>query len=87
MRFSGIRPDFSPENEVVKRKLAMCLPRAYSELIRSDTPESLGSRSSQPATLRPSPPSIMKFSRDGPPSVKPIKGELLARVEMLSRRS
>ena len=29
----------------------------------------------------------MKFSHDGPPVVKPTKGELLARVEMLSRRS
>ena len=29
----------------------------------------------------------MKFSHDGPLSVKPTKGELLARVETLSRRS
>ena len=29
----------------------------------------------------------MKFSHDGPPVVKPTKGELLARVETLSRRS
>ena len=87
MRFSGIRLDLSPEDEVVKRKLATCLPRAYSELIRSDIPGSSGLRSSRPATLRPSPPSIMKFSHDGPPVVKPTKGELLARVETLSRRS
>ena len=87
MHFSGIRPDLSPEDEVVKRKLATCLPRAYSELIRSDIPGSSGSRSFHPATLRPSPPSIMKFSRDRPPVVKLTKGELLARVETLSRRS
>ena len=87
MRFSGIRPDLSPEDEVVKRKLSTCLPCTYSELIRSDTPGSSGSRSSRPATLRPSPTSIMKFSHDGPPVVKPTKGELLARVETLSRRS
>ena len=87
MRFLGIRPNLSPEDEVVKRKLATCLPRTYYELIRSDTPGSSGLRSSRLATLRPSPPSIMKFSHDGPPSVKPTKGELLARVEMLSRRS
>ena len=87
MRFSSIRPDLSPEDEVVKRKLAMCLPRAYSDLIRSDIPGSSGPRSSRPAALRPSPPSIMKFSHDGPPVVKPTKGELLARVETLSRRS
>ena len=87
MRFSGIRPDLSPEDRVVKRKLAKYLPRAYFELIRSNVPESSGSRSSRPATLRPSPPSVMKFSHDGPPVVKPTKGELQARVEMLSRRS
>ena len=87
MRSSGIRPDLSPEDRVVKQKLAKCLPRAYSELIRSDIPGSLGSKSSQPSTLRPSPPSIMKFSHDRPPIVKPTKRELQARVETLSRRS
>ena len=87
MCFSSIRPDLSPEDKVIKRKLAKCLPHAYSELIRSDIPRSSGSRSSCPATLRPSPPSVMKFSHDGPPVVKPTKGELLARVEALSWRS
>ena len=87
MRFLGIHPDLSPEDKVVKRKLAKCLSRTYSELIGSDIPESLGSRSSRPTTLRPSPSSVMKFSHDGPPVVKPTKGELLARVETLSRRS
>ena len=87
MPFSGIRLDLSPEDEVVKLKLAKCLPIAYSELIKSDIPGSSGSRSSRPATLRPSPPSVMKFSHDGPPVAKPTKGELLARVETLSRRS
>ena len=87
MRFSGIRPDLSPEDRVVKRKLAKCLPRAYSELIRSDVPGSSGLRSSRPTTLRPSPPSVMKFSHNGPPVVKLTKGELQARVETLSRRS
>ena len=84
---SGIRPDLSPKDTVIKRELAECLLRAYSELIRSDIPGSSGSRSSRPATLRPSPPSVMKFSHDGPPVVKPTKGELLARVETLSQRS
>ena len=87
MCFSGIRPDLNPEDKVVKRKLVKCLPRAYSELIRSNIPRSLGSRSSHLATLRPSPSSVMKFSHDGPPVVNPTKGELLARVEMLSRKS
>ena len=83
----GIRPDLSPKDKVIKRELAKCLPRTYSELIRSDVPGSSGSRSSRPATLRPSPPSAMKFSHDGPPAVKPTKGELLAQVETLSRKS
>ena len=83
----GIRLDLSPEDTVIKRELAECLPRAYSKLIKSDIPGSSGSRSSRSATLRPSPPSVMKFSHDGPPVVKPIKGELLACVETLFRRS
>ena len=87
MCFSGIRPYLSPEDKVVKRKLAKCLPRTYSELIRSDIPGSSSSRSSRLATLRPSPSSVMKFSHDGPPIVKPTKGDLLARVETLYRRS
>ena len=87
MRTSGIRPDLSPEDRVVKRKLAKCLPRAYSELIRSDIPGSSGSKSSRPSTPRSSPPSVMKFSHDKPPVVKPTKGELQARVETLSQRS
>ena len=83
----GIRPDLNPEDRVVKRKLAKCLPCAYSELIRLDIPGSSGSKSSQPSTPRPSPPFVMKFSHDRPPVVKPTKGELQARVETLSRRS
>ena len=87
MCFSGTRPDLSSEDKVVKRKLAKCLLRTYSELIRSYILGSSGSRSSRPATLRPSPPPVMKFSHDGPPVVKPTKGELQARVETLSQRS
>ena len=66
---------------------AKCLPRAYFELIRSDISGSLGSKSSRLATLRPSPPSVMNFSHDRPPVVKPTTGELQDRVETLSRRS
>ena len=86
MRSSGIRLDLSPEDKDVKRKLAKCLLRAYFELIRSDIPGSSGSKSSRPSTLRPSPPSVMKFSHERPPVVKATKGELRARVETLSRR-
>ena len=84
---SGIRPDLSPEDKVTKQELAKCLPRAYSELIKSDIPGSSGSRSSCSVALRPSPPSAMKFSHAGLPVAKPTKGELLARVETLSQRS
>ena len=87
MRLSGIHPNLSSEDKVIKRELAGCLPCAYSELIRSDIPGSSSSRSSHPATLRPTSPFVMKFSHEGPPVVKPTKGELLARVETLSRRS
>ena len=87
MCLSGIRPDLSPEDKVIKRELAKCLPRTYSELIRLDVPGYSGSRSSRPATLRPSPPSVVKFSHDGPPVVKLTKGELLAQVKTMSRRS
>ena len=86
MRSSGIRPDLSPEDRVVKQKLAKCLPRAYSELIKSDIPRSSSSKSSRPSTLRPLPPSVMKFSHERPPVVKPTKGELRAWVETLSKR-
>ena len=84
MRSLGIRPDLSLEDKVVKQKLAKCLSRAYFELIKSDIPGSSGSRSSRPTTLRPFPPSVMKFSHDGPPVVNPTKGELLALVETQS---
>ena len=87
MCLSGIRLDLSLEDQVIKLELAECLPRAYSELIRLDILGSSGLRSSRSATLRPSPPSVMKFFHDGPPVVKPTKGEILARVETLSRRS
>ena len=83
---SGVCPNLSPEDRDVKKKLAKCLPRAYSELIRSDIPGSSGSKSSRPSTIRSSPPFSMKFSHERPPVVKLTKGELQARVEMLSRK-
>ena len=86
MHSSGIRPDLSFEDRDVKRKLAKCLPRAYSELIKSDIPGSSGSKSSRPSTLRPSPLFVVKFSHERPPVAKPTKGELQARVETLSKR-
>ena len=50
-------------------------------------PEPSNLRSTRSASLRPSPPSAMKLSPVGPSAAKPTKGELLARVETLSRKS
>ena len=84
---SGVRPGLSPEDNVIAQELAECSPRPYSELIRSDIPGPSSLRSTSSAALRPSPPSVMKFSPVGPSAAKPTKGELLARVETLSRKS
>ena len=84
---SGVRPDLSPEDNVIAQELAECSPRPYSELIRSDIPGPSSLRSTRSVALRPSPPSAMKLSPVGPSAAKPTKGELLARVEMLSWKS
>ena len=85
--FSGVRLDLSPEDNIIAQELDECSPRPYSELIRSDIPRPSSLRSTRSAALRPSPPSAMKFSLVGPSAAKPTKGELLARVETLSRKS
>ena len=84
---SGVRPDLSLEDNVIVQELAKCSPRPYSELIRSDIPGPSSLRSTRSAALRPSPASAMKFSLIGLSAAKPTKGELLARVETLSRKS
>ena len=84
---SGARPDLNPEDNVIAQELAECSSRPYAELIRSDIPGPSSLRSICSAALRPSPPSTMKFSPIGPSAAKPTKGELLARVETLSRKS
>ena len=84
---SGVQPDLSPEDKVIMQELAKCSPRTYSELIKSDIPGPLILRSTRSAALRPSPPSTMKFSPVGSSVAKPTKGELLDRVETLSRKS
>ena len=83
----GARPNLSPEDNVKALALAECPPRPYAELIKSDIPGPSSSRSARFVVLRPLPPSTMKVSPVGPSIAKPTKGELLARVEMLSRRS
>ena len=83
---SGARPDLSPEDNVIALALAECPPRPYAELIKSDIPGPSSSRSARSTALRPSPPSTMKVSPIGPSAAKPTKGELLARLETLSRK-
>ena len=84
---SGALPDLSPEDIIIAQELAECSPRPYAELIKSDIPSPSSSRSIRSATLRPSPPFTMKISPIGPSAAKPTKGELMARVETLSRKS
>ena len=74
----GIHPDLSSEDKEVKQQLAKCLPRAYSELIRSDIPGPSGVKPSRPLALRPSLPFVMKASREGPSTVKPTQEKLQA---------
>ena len=83
---SGARIDLSAEDNVITLALAECPPRPYSELIKSDVPGPSSLRSARSAVLRPSPPSTMKISLIGPSATKPTKGELLARLETLSRK-
>ena len=83
---SGARIDLSAEDNVIALALVDCPPRPYVELIKSDIPGPSSSRSARSVALRPSPPSTMKVSPIGPSAVKPTKGELLARLETLSRK-
>ena len=76
VRSSGIRPGLSPEDEEVKRKLAKCRPRVYSEMIRSDIPGPSGVSPSRAPALRPSLPFVTKTSREGPSVMKPTWEEL-----------
>ena len=85
--FLGARPDLSPKDNVIAQELTTCSPRPYAELIKSEIPGPSSSRSTRSAALKPSPPSTMKVSPIGPSVAKPTKGELLTRVEALSRKS
>ena len=83
---SGARPGLSHEDNTITLALAECPPRPYAELIMSDIPSPSSLRLTRSAVLRPSLPSTMKVSPIGPSAAKPTKGELLARLEMLSRK-
>ena len=86
VRSLGIRLGLSPEDEEVKRKLAKCRPRVYSELIRSDIPRSSSVSPSQAPASRPSLPFVMKTSREGPSVMKPTWDKLQARVQSLAKK-
>ena len=83
---SGIRPHFTPEDRKVKWQLGKCLPRAYSDLIRSNIPSSLSVNPSCSPYYRSSLPPAMEISYEGPLAVKPTREELQARVELLAKK-
>ena len=91
---SGARPDLSPEDKKVKRKLVKCAPRTYSKLIRSDIPGSSSARSTRLPFLRSSPISVMKppVPKSSSPSIsetlvaKPTRGELRSCLEVLAKK-
>ena len=83
---SGIHPNLNLEDKEVKRRLGKCHPRAYSDLIRSDIPRSSGvSPSSSPRSRSPPFPA-METSPGGPLVMKPTRGELRGRVELLAKK-
>ena len=83
---SGIHLDLTPEDREVKRQLGKCRPRAYSDLIRSDIPNSSGvSPSSSPSSRSPL-LLAMETSPGGPLAVKPTRGELRTRVKLLVKK-
>ena len=83
---SGIRPDLTPEDREVKRQLGKCRPRAYSDMIKLDIPNTSGVSPSCSPYLRSPPPPAMEISFEGPPAVKPTREELQARVELLAKK-
>ena len=83
---SSICLDLNSEDKEVKQQLVKCLPRVYSKMIILNIPGPFGVKLSPPPALRPSLPSIMKPSREGPSAVKPTQEELQARVESLAKK-
>ena len=84
--FLGAPIDLSVEDNAIALALAECPSRPYAELIKSDTPGPSSLRSTRSAALRPSPPSTMKVPPIRPSATKPTRGELLAQLEMVSRK-
>ena len=84
--FPGARIDLSAEDNAIALVLAECPSRPYAELIKSDVPGPSSSRSTRSAALRPSPHSTMKVPPVGPSVAKPTRGQLLAQLEMVTRK-
>ena len=84
--FPGAQIDLSAEDNTVALAFAECLARPYAELIKSGIPGPLSLSSARSAASRPLPPSIMWVSPIGPSAANPTRGELLAQLEMLSRK-
>ena len=63
-----------------------CPARPYAELIKSDIPGPSSLSPARSAASRPLPPSTMRVSPIGPSAANPTRGELLAQLEMLSRK-
>ena len=84
--FLGARIDLSAEDEAVALALAECPARPYAELIKSGIPGPSSLKPARPTALRPSPPSSMRVSPVGPSAATPTRGELLAQLEILSRK-
>ena len=84
--FSGARIELSAEDNAIALALAECPPRPYAELIKSDVPGPSSSKSSRSVALRRSPPSTVKVPPVRPSAAKPTRGELLAQLEVVSRK-
>ena len=84
--FSGARIDLSAEDNTIALALAECPSRPYAELIKSDVLGPSSSRSTRSTAMRPSDPSTMKVRPVGPSDAKPTRGELLAQLEMVTRK-
>ena len=89
-----MKPDLSPEDEEVKRKLVKCAPHAYFYLIRLNIPRSSGARPARLPFMRSSPLSAMKppvpksssLSVSEPLIAKPTRGELRSLLEVLAKK-
>ena len=84
--FPGARIDLSAEDNTVALALEECPARPYAELIKSDIPGPSSLSSARSVASRPLPPSTMRVSPIGPSAANPTRGELLAKLETLSRK-